>query len=439
MNKSAASTLEPVVRRMLGGQLPVRVQFWDDSTLGPPSSDSTIVLRSPQALRHMLWAPGELGFGRAYVAGDLDVEGDIFRTLDLRELMGGLHDNVEVKLDARGLGALAKATTQLGVIGKPPGAPIEEARLRGRLHTRARDEAAVAHHYNVGNRFYEKVLGPTMAYSCAYWADTDFTLEDAQAAKFELVCRKLGLREGDRLLDVGCGWGSMLIHAARHHGVHGVGITLAKEQAVLARERVREAGLDDKIEIRFQDYRETDDGPYDAISSIGMFEHVGEKGMHAYFTNLHELLKPHGRILNHAISRPNTNGGRLPPRSFVARYVFPDGELMEVGTVVTAMQDLGLEVRDVESLREHYARTLRAWVENLENNWDDIVADVGAGRARVWRLYMAASAVGFETNRIAIHQVLGVKPDEHGRSGVESTRARLRIDQPLPQQLQRVT
>ena len=437
MYESAAATLEPVIRRVLGGHLPLRIKCWDGSTLGPVESTSTLVLRSPQALRHILFSPGELGFGRAFVSGDLDIEGDIYSTLDLRQLMGALHENVEVKLDARGIAELTKAAAKLGIIGRPPKPPLEEARLRGRMHTRTRDEAAVAHHYNVGNRFYRSVLGPSMTYSCAYWAGDEFCLEDAQAAKFELVCRKLALMPGDRLLDVGCGWASMLIHAARYHGVHGVGITLAKEQAVLATQRVAEAGLTAQIEIRFQDYRETNDGPFDAISSIGMFEHVGTEGKHAYFMNLHRLLKPRGRLLNHAISRPDTHGGKLPPKSFVARYVFPDGELMEVGQVATTMQDLGFEVRDVESLREHYARTLRAWVVNLEANWTEIVANVGEGRARVWRLYMAASAVGFEAHRISIHQVLGVKNDEDGRSAMPPTRRYLGLEKPLPRTVRR--
>ena len=219
----------------------------------------------------------------------------------------------------------------------------------------------------------------------------------------------------------------MVIHAALHHGVRAVGITLAREQAELARRRVEEAGVADRVEIRFQDYRDIvdrdGDESFDAISSIGMFEHVGREQLRAYFRMLLAALRPGGRLLNHAISSPDTVGGRVPPRSFIGRYVFPDGELLEVGQVVTAMQDLSYEVRDVESLREHYALTLRAWVENLERNWDDLVERVGIGRARVWRLYMAASAVNFEANRTAIHQVLGVKTTGHGDSGMARTRA----------------
>jgi cyclopropane-fatty-acyl-phospholipid synthase len=319
---------------------------------------------------------------------------------------------------------MLKAARSLGVIGRPPPPPPEEARLRGGLHSRGRDARAIAHHYDVGNDFYRIVLGPSMTYSCAYWEQPGFALEDAQEAKYELICRKLGLHEGMRLLDVGCGWGGMVLHAARRHGVQVVGITISEAQADAAAKRVAEAGLTHRIEIRLQDYRDVSDGPFDAISSIGMFEHVGLRGLSAYFTNLSSLLAPRGRLLNHAISKPSGKAG-FNKNSFIPRYVFPDGELQEVGRVVTAMQELGLEVRDVESLREHYARTLRAWVANLEAEWDRAVELAGPARARIWRLYMAGSALGFEAGRINIHQVLAVKPDPGGASGMPPTRAPL--------------
>jgi cyclopropane-fatty-acyl-phospholipid synthase len=227
-----------------------------------------------------------------------------------------------------------------------------------------------------------------------------------------------------RLLDVGCGWGGMVMHAARHHGVSAVGVTLSSAQQELAAKRVADAGLADRVEVRFQDYRDVDDGPYDAISSIGMFEHVGLEMLGEYFARLYALLVPRGRLLNHAISRPADDGGqpRFDPNSFINRYVFPDGELHEVGAVVTAMQEQGFEVRDVESLREHYARTLRWWVANLESHWDDAVALAGEARARIWKLYMAASAINFEANRTQLHHVLGVKTDDRGVSAVAPTR-----------------
>ena len=424
---TVASSLEPLVESIFGTpEPPLRVRFWDGSQLGgnrEPVDDAVLVLRSPNALRRLLYAPGELGFGRAYVAGEIDIEGDIYAVLDLRRLLGGVRDHVEVKLDRRGVVALAKVARELGVLGRPLPPPLEEAHLTGRLHSKHRDAAAIAHHYNVGNDFYRAVLGPTMTYSCGYWPTPGTTLDDAQTAKFELICRKLALRPGMRVLDIGCGWGGLAMHAARNHGVSVVGITVAREQAELARKRVAEAGLTDRVEIRLQDYRDVDDGLFDAVASIGMSEHVGRDRLPEYLGGAMRLLRPEGRFLNHAISSPDTRGGRVPPRSFIGRYVFPDGELIEVGTLITAMQDLGFEVRDVESLREHYARTLRAWVDNLEARWDELAALVGDGRVRVWRLYMAAAAVNFEMNRTAIHQVLAVRPSKDGKSAMPATRA----------------
>lgn len=314
---------------------------------------------------------------------------------------------------------------------------FELLELREALHARrgqvSRDANAISHHYDVGNDFYRLVLGPSLTYSCGYWADGIDNVTDAQTAKYELISRKLDLQPGQRLLDVGCGWGGMVLHAATHHGVEAVGITLSQEQARLARARNAEAGLSERVEIRVQDYRNIHDGPFDAISSIGMFEHVGLEQMQEYLRDLRDLLRPEGRLLNHAISRPRPAGrAAIAPRSFMARYVFPDAELLEVGLFVTAIQENALEVRDVESPREQYARTLRAWVSNLEAEWDTAQRLVGPGRARVWRLYMAASALGFEQNRLAIHQVLAVRTGADGRSAIPATRARLDLTRPLP-------
>jgi cyclopropane-fatty-acyl-phospholipid synthase len=263
-----------------------------------------------------------------------------------------------------------------------------------------------------------------MTYSCAVFSTPTTSLEDAQAAKYELVCTKLGLRPGMRLLDIGCGWGGMAVHAAKYHGAQVVGVTVSGRQAELAEKRAVDADVADLVEIRLQDYRDVHDGPFDAISSIGMFEHVGLSQLETYFEGCNALLRPGGRLLNHAIARPGAKrsllGGvrpRFARQSFVDRFVFPDGELHEVGSVVSAMQRQGFEARHSENLREHYALTLRRWVHNLEANWHDAVAEAGVGRARVWRLYMAASAVNFEDANIQIHQVLGVKGD-HGRSGM---------------------
>jgi cyclopropane-fatty-acyl-phospholipid synthase len=416
---SAASSLEPFVTRLLGPRPPVTIRFWDGSTLG--AGDTTIHVRSPEAVRHLVWAPGELGLGRAYVSGALDLDGDIYDLLTVRDhLAGSARDDAQINTGWRGMVSLLPAAWRLRLIGRRPPIPPEEARLTGRIHSKARDAAAIRHHYDVSNDFYRIVLGETMTYSCAYFRGDDMSLDDAQTSKYELICQKLGLQPGMRLLDVGCGWGGMVLHAAQHHGVQAVGITLSPSQQERAAKRIAAAGLEDRIEVRVQDYRDIDDGPYDAISSIGMFEHVGLEMLREYFTRLLALLPPGGRVLNHGISRPEGEGG-FDRGSFIDHYVFPDGELHEVGRVVSTMQDLGLEVRDVHSLREHYAKTLRAWVENLRGSWDECVALAGAGRARVWLLYMAASALNFEAGRTSINQVLAVRSDG-GVAGVPLTR-----------------
>ena len=409
--------LADLVRRVLGPDVPISVRAYDGSESSPPGAIATLILRRPEALQRFVTAPGELGLGRAYVAGDIDVEGDLFGSLT------AIADHLP-KPDARLVADIIRMLGPSRLKPLPP--PPEEVRLHGLRHSKARDAQAIAHHYDVSNEFYRLVLGPTMTYSCAVWDSPAVGLDAAQTAKLELVSQKLALQPGMRLLDVGCGWGGIVLHAAAEHGVQAVGVTISERQADLARKRAAEAGLGDLIEIRLQDYRDVDDGPYDAISSIGMFEHVGLERLHAYFGKLQSLLRPEGRLLNHAIGRPaKASDRRSVPvprigrrkRSFIDRFVFPDGELHEVGTIVSAIQQDGFEVRHLESLREHYALTLRAWVANLEASWDEAVALTTEWRARVWRLYMAASAIGFEAGRIQVHQVLGVKAD-HGRSGL---------------------
>jgi cyclopropane-fatty-acyl-phospholipid synthase len=420
---AVSEVLGPILRSFLGADLPVTLRFWDGSEIGSDGT-TTVTFRRPEALRRLVYSPNELGFGRAYVAGDIDIEGDVFDVLALRDRLAARTEHTSLDLGRDRWVKLLRAARELNAFGRPLPPPPEEARLRGRKHSKARDAAAIAHHYNVSNDFYRLLLGETMTYSCAYFPSPDMTLDDAQRAKYDLICRKLGLEAGMRLLDVGCGWGGMVLHAAEHYGVDAVGVTISQPQADLAAKRVADAGLADKIEIRLQDYRELGAERFDAISSIGMFEHVGLSELSHYFQVLQGLLEPRGRLLNHGISRPPGPTG-FNKRSFIARYVFPDGELHEVGTVISAMQGEGFEVRDVEALREHYGRTLRVWVSNLESNWEEAVALVGAARARIWRLYLAGSAVGFEGGRINLHQVLGVKPDEAGGSGMPPTRAAL--------------
>jgi cyclopropane-fatty-acyl-phospholipid synthase len=417
-----AAILQPLLDLVFAAEAPIRLEFWDGSWRGAEQPETTLRFTSPDALRRILWSPNELGAGRAYVAGELDVDGDVFRAIEvLRD-----HAALNARTVIRAAPATIAAARRVGAVGMPLSHPEEEAQLvrrrDGLRHTKGRDSKAISHHYDVGNDFYELVLGESMTYSCARFVDPTASLADAQTAKHELVCRKLGLHEqpGSRLLDVGCGWGSMAIHAATRHRAHVVGVTISAEQAEYARQRVRDAGVEELVEIRLQDYRDLADETFDAISSIGMSEHVGHNQLDEYFAVLHRILRPRGRLLNHAIS--SVGGSRMRRSSFVGRYVFPDGELVDVGEVALAMERAGFEVRDVESLREHYAMTLRHWVRNLEQHWEAAVDMVGLGRAKVWRLYMAGSAVGFEDGGIAIHQCLGVRPSTDGSSDMPATR-----------------
>ncbi|MEU7642454.1 MULTISPECIES: cyclopropane-fatty-acyl-phospholipid synthase family protein [unclassified Streptomyces] len=429
----AAGRLTKIAEEVLGAPLPVRIRAWDRSESGPPGAP-TLVIRNRRALRRLLFKPGELGLARAWVAGDIDVDGDLYTALDLLAGMIWERGDAAPKPRAAVLRALARPEVRAGAkellslagLPVPPAPPAEEARpRRGALHSLLRDRQAISHHYDVGNDFYALVLGPSMVYSCAYWgpaaeaADGAATLEDAQRDKLDLICRKLGLKEGQRLLDVGCGWGSMVLHAAREYGVRAVGVTLSQEQATYARKRIADAGLADRVEIRVQDYREITDGPFDAISSIGMAEHVGRARYAEYASALYALLKPGGRLLNHQIARrPLADEETYRVDEFIDRYVFPDGELAPVGQTAGQLEDAGFEVRDVEVIREHYALTLRQWVANLEAHWAEATRLTTPGRARVWRLYMAASALSFERNRIGVNQVLAVRTPDSGAAGL---------------------
>jgi cyclopropane-fatty-acyl-phospholipid synthase len=383
--------------------LPFTLRFWDGSTLAGESATPVTVIRSPKALAYLLRAPNQIGLARAWVTGALDVEGDLGAVIAARDRFCGIALTAADRLKL----LAAAARTAPSVLVQRARVPSIEAAPRGRRHSLARDRNAVRHHYDVSNDFYRLVLGPSMTYSCAYFESVDDTLEAAQERKQDLICRKLRLTPGERLLDIGCGWGSLLLHAAERHGARGVGVTLSDSQAELARERVREAGLSDLVEIRVADYRELRDGPFDKIASVGMYEHVGRAELGRYAATLAELLRPGGLCLNHGIARLASEPPG--PNTFINRYIFPDGELHPVTEIQAAMQSAGLEVRDVESLREHYPLTLQRWLANLEADRDRAIAIVGSERERAWWLYMVASAVGFESGDITVYQVLAAR------------------------------
>jgi cyclopropane-fatty-acyl-phospholipid synthase len=355
-------------------------------------------------------APGQLGLARAYITGDLEVHGDLYTAFD-RLARLGIH-RPSVGQQAQLYRALAPFAL------RRPTPPAEEARLGGFVHSKRRDADAISHHYDVSNTFYRWVLGPSMAYTCAVFPKTDATLEEAQEEKFDLVCRKLDLQRGQRLLDVGCGWGGLAIHAAAHYGVSVVAVTLSAQQAAWGSESVERQGLGHLVQIRHQDYRDVPERGFDAVSSIGLTEHIGAKNYPAYFEFLKSRLNPTGRLLNHCITRTDTRQRTTYKNGFINRYVFPDGELVPLGRIISPLEDAGFEVRHEENLREHYALTLMHWSRNLDEHWDEAVAEVGTGKARVWRLYLAASRMGFARNMIQLHQVLAAAPDEHGEAAM---------------------
>ncbi|WP_460955895.1 class I SAM-dependent methyltransferase [Parasphingorhabdus pacifica] len=401
--------LAGVLPRILGSDLPVEIRAYDGSRAGAPGADVRLDIRSPLALSHLAASPDELGLARAYITGAMDVHGDMYATLSRMPSIA--LDEVPPRLRLRLMATLAARR-----LWWPVRVPEQEFRPRGSLHSKQRDSKVISYHYDVSNRFYNWVLGPSMAYTCAVYPESTSSLEEAQFTKHDLVARKLDLRAGMRLLDVGCGWGGMVIHAAEQYGVHALGVTLSRQQAQWAQKTIAERGLADLAEVRYMDYRNVTETGFDAVSSIGLTEHIGQANLASYFAELHGKLCPGGRILNHCITRPNGLTGTRPGK-FISRYVFPDGELEGPGTLVSAMHDNGFEVRHEENLREHYALTLAGWCANLDAHWQEAVEEVGVARARIWRLYMAASRLGFEANNIQLHQILGVRLDD-GRSGM---------------------
>ncbi|MFA7324417.1 MAG: class I SAM-dependent methyltransferase [Candidatus Nanopelagicales bacterium] len=388
----------------------VAFRAYDGSTAGPPDAEVTLELRTPRGAQYIASAPSQLGLARAYVSGDLEIIGDTYKALARLYPLDTSH--LSVKDKAR----LAKEL--LPYIMSRPAPPPQERRLSGRRHSRRRDADAIHHHYDVSNLFYSWVLGPSMAYTCAVFPYEGASLEVAQETKFDLVCRKLGLQPGMRLLDVGCGWGGMVRHAVKHYGVSAIGVTLSEQQANYGQQAIERDGLADRAQIRFSDYRDLPESDFDAVSSIGLTEHIGRANYPSYFSFLLARLKPEGRMLNHTITRPDDSEPTHYRTSFINRYVFPDGELSGPGHIMSTMNAAGFEIRHEENLREHYALTLKHWCENLDAHWDEAVAEAGLGTARVWRLYMAASRLGFDLNTIQLHQTLGVKLGDAYRSGM---------------------
>jgi cyclopropane-fatty-acyl-phospholipid synthase len=419
---TVAARVEPLLHRLFGGDPPIRLRAWDGSETGPADAP-VLILRSRRALRRLLWAPGELGLAQAYVSGDLDVEGDLadgFRRIWAAARTRGIGGAELGPRDVLGAAGLA---LRLGAFGPRPKPPAAEARLSGVLHSRRRDKAAIAHHYDLSNDFYQLVLDPQMAYSCAYWTSDPqnpaYSLENAQRDKLDLVCRKLGLEPGMRFLDVGCGWGALILHAAEHFGVHATGVTLSAQQKAFVEQRIAERGLTERVEVRLQDYREIDDGPFDRIASLEMGEHVGLENYPTYSGALYALLKPTGRLLLQQMSR----GAKAPGGgAFIESYVAPDMHMRPVGQTVGMIEDAGFEIRDVEALREHYIWTINAWYETLEAHWDEAVALVGVEQARVWRLYLVGGMLTFEERRMGVDQILAVRPSPLGAAAMPRTR-----------------
>lgn len=422
---SGAQGIAPTIESLFQGGLPIWLKAYDGSEAGALDQPYGLELVNPRGLSYIMTAPGDLGLARAYVAGDLVLRGA--HPGDPYEAFSLLKDRTDFGIPRPR--ELLNVVRTLGVshLVPPPPPPQEHLpvwrqgleglrslNMWGR-HSQDRDADAIHHHYDVSNTFYEYVLGPSMTYTCALFPTEDASLEEAQDHKYDVICRKLDLQPGQRLLDLGCGWGGMVRHAARHYGVKALGVTLSREQATWAQEEIKRQGLDDLAEVRHCDYRDVEETGFDAVSSIGLTEHIGVANYPSYFAFIDDRLKTHGRVLNHCITR-HDNQVRSTG-AFIDRYVFPDGELTGSGTIVRAVEDAGLEVQHHENIRVHYAKTLAGWSRNLADNWDACVAETDEGTARVWGLYMAGSRIAFERDEIQLHHVLATKNDARGRSG----------------------
>ncbi|WP_028478086.1 class I SAM-dependent methyltransferase [Nocardia sp. CNY236] len=407
-------SIAEIFETLIEGEVPIRLTAYDGSATGPEDSAFGLDIRSPRGINYLVTAPGDLGMARAYISGDLVASG--VHSGDPYAILKAMEGLKFRRLSALALLTIARSLgwERLKPIAPPPQEALPRWRriaFEGLRHSKTRDAEAIHHHYDVSNTFYEHVLGPSMTYTCAVYGDEEWSLEQAQENKYRLVFEKLRLKEGDRLLDIGCGWGGMVRYAAKR-GVEVIGATLSTEQADWAQKKIAEEGLADLAEVRHCDYRDVPEDNFDAVSSIGLTEHIGVQNYPFYFTYIKSKLREGGLFLNHCITRPG-NTRTTKAGDFIDRYVFPDGELVGSGRIISEIQNVGLEVLHEENLREHYALTLHEWCKNLVANWDACVAEAGEGTAKVWGLYMAGCRLGFQRNVVQLHQVLGVKlPDD---------------------------
>ncbi|MBM9462185.1 class I SAM-dependent methyltransferase [Aeromicrobium sp. YIM 150415] len=422
---SSASRVYRLLSDALGFEVPLRIRLWNGQEHGPADAP-LVVLRSRRAVRHLLYRPGELGAARAYVTGELDVEGmelaDALRHVWSAVDEARARDPRAARLRVRP-GTVARAAVlalRLGAIGPRPAPPAAESALTGEVHSAERDRAAISHHYDISNEFYRLLMDETMAYSCAYFSAEGMTLAEAQRAKLDLVCRKLGLRPGMRLLDIGCGWGSLTLHAAEHYGVTVTGVTLSSEQRDHVTAVAAERGVGDRVDVSLRHYRDLalEAGSVDAVSSIEMGEHVGDEEYVDFAGAIHRYLRPRGRALVQQMSRSGEHPGGGP---FIETYIAPDMHMKPLHRTLELFAGAGLEIRDVQALREHYPRTVAFWADNLERRWHQAVDLLGEETARVWRLYLAGGALAFEQNRMGVDQLLLVKPAGDGSSGMPAT------------------
>lgn len=414
----AAQAMERALAPVVGGDLPVRLRAWDGSEAGPTDAP-LVVVSSPQALTRLLWSPGELGAAQAYVTGEVDVPGDLDAALTHLWSVAAARGLTGVRPSPRAVARVVSTAVRLGALGTRPAPPATQARVRGRLHSKDRDRSVISHHYDLSNDFYAAILDETMAYSSAYWTSSDpaYSLGDAQRDKLSLVCRKLELREGMRLLDVGCGWGSLSLHAAEHFGAHVTGVTISREQKAFIDDRIAARGLADRVEIRLQDYREVPESrgsspveTFDAVSSIEMGEHVGQDNYPRYVDVLRRAVRPGGRVLVQQMSRTGKHPGGGP---FIESFIAPDMHMRPVGETVALIEAGGLEVRDVHALREHYVRTVEHWIGRFEGHQEYLRTLVPDEVLRVWRLYLVGGAMAFRDGRMGVDQILAVRPGPH--------------------------